>query len=68
MDDVHIKNNLQVMYSAENNTCQSEEASELGYIRLLYCLSSHKYSSRYNSQCDSLFSLVSSYGDLELQA
>ena len=43
MDNVHIKNNLQVMYSAENNTCQSEEASKLGYIRLLFCLSSHKY-------------------------
>ena len=26
--------------SAENNTCQSEEASELGHIELLYCLSS----------------------------
>ena len=67
MDNVHIKNNLQVMYSAENNTCQSEEASELGYIRLLYCLSSHKYSSM-TLYVDSLFSLVSSYGDLELQA
>ena len=26
--------------SAKNNTCQSEEASELGHIGLLYCLSS----------------------------
>ena len=32
--------------SAKNNVCRSEEASELGHIGLLYCLSSQKYISK----------------------
>ena len=49
--------------NAENSACQGEETSELGHIGLLYCLSSHD-----DSQYDSLFSLASSYGDLDLLA
>ena len=56
--------------SAENNTCQSEETSELSHTELLYCLSSHKYIilSIIMTPCTSLFSLASSYGDLQLLA
>ena len=55
---VIFKNDLHLC-SGENNTCQSEETSELGHTGLLYCLSSHKYISIIMTPCDSLFSLAS---------
>ena len=54
--------------SAENDTCQNEEASELSHIGLLYNLSSQKYIcvTLSDSFENLLLSSASSYRDLEL--
>ena len=54
--------------SAWNNTCQSEEASELGHIGLLYCLPNQKYISITLNMTHYFHRQLATYGDLELLA